>query len=47
MDSNDHPAYWLAQLRKADWQYLLKFVDVKLPAENKETSTGGSCAAAF
>ena len=32
----DHPAYWLAQLRKADWQYLLKFVDVKLPAKTKK-----------
>ena len=32
----DHPAYWLAQLRKADWQYLLKFVDVKLPMKSKK-----------
>ena len=32
----DHPSYWLAQLRKADWQYLLKFVDVKLPAKTKK-----------
>jgi len=32
----DHAAYWLAQLRKADWQYLLKFVDVKLPAKTKK-----------
>ena len=32
----DHPTYWLAQLRKADWQYLLKFVDVKLPAKTKK-----------
>ena len=31
-----HPSYWLAQLRKADWQYLLKFVDVKLPAKTKK-----------
>ena len=34
--NQDHPAYWLAQLRKADWQYLLKFVDVKLPAKTKK-----------
>jgi hypothetical protein len=27
--SEDEPAYWLAQLRKADWQTLLKFVEVK------------------
>ena len=32
----DHPAYWLAQLRKADWQYLSKFVDVKLPVKTKK-----------
>lgn len=29
--SEDHPSYWLAQLCKADWQHLLKFVDVKMP----------------
>ena len=34
--SEEHPAYWLAQLRKADWQYLLKFVDVKLPMKTKK-----------
>ena len=32
----DHAAYWLAQLRKADWQHLLKFVDVKLPTKTKK-----------
>lgn len=36
MASDEHPAYWLAQLRKADWQYLLKLVDVKLPAKTKK-----------
>ena len=25
----DHPAYWLAQFRKADWRELLNFVDLK------------------
>jgi hypothetical protein len=34
--SEDHPSYWLAQLRKADWQYLLKFVKVKLPAKTRK-----------
>ena len=34
--NEEHPSYWLAQLRKADWQYLLKFVDVKLPAKTKK-----------
>lgn len=36
MASESHPSYWLAQLRKADWQYLLKFVDVKLPMKAKK-----------
>ena len=27
--SESHPAYWLVQLRKADWQELLKFVEIK------------------
>ena len=30
------PAYWLAQLRKADWLYLLKFIDVKLPMKTSK-----------
>ena len=34
--SEEHPSYWLAQLRKADWQYLLKFVDVKVAAKTKK-----------
>jgi hypothetical protein len=34
--SESHPSYWLAQLRKADWQYLLQFVDVKLPVKTKK-----------
>ena len=34
--SEAHPAYWLAQLRKADWQYMLKFVDVKLPVKTRK-----------
>ena len=36
MSSESDPAYWLAQFRKANWQYLLKFVDVKLPAKTKK-----------
>ena len=34
--SEKHPSYWLAQLRKADWQYLLKFVEVMLPQKTKK-----------
>lgn len=28
--SEEHPAYWLAQLRKADWMELLTFAGVKV-----------------
>ena len=31
-----HPSFWLAQLRKADWQHLLKFVNVKLPVKTRK-----------
>ena len=27
--SEDHPSYWLAQLRKTDWHTLLKFLNIK------------------
>ena len=36
MSSESHLAYWLAQLRKADWQYLLKFVDVQVPLKTQK-----------
>jgi len=38
MASESHPAYWLAQLRKADWLYLLQFVDVKVPTRKNPLS---------
>jgi hypothetical protein len=34
--SEKHPAYWLAQLRKADWLELLAFVDVTLPMSTRK-----------
>ena len=34
--SEDHPSYWLAQLRKADWQKLVKFAGVTPPASLKK-----------
>jgi hypothetical protein len=34
--SEEHPSYWLAQLRKADWLYLLKFVNMKLPTKTRK-----------
>jgi len=45
--SENHPSYWLAQLRKADWQYLLKFVDVKLPAKTKKQTLAESALRHF
>ena len=36
MASESHPSYWLAQLRKADWMYMLQFVDVKVPTRKKK-----------
>lgn len=35
--SEDHPAYWLAQLRKADWQALLAHLPqpVRMPRATK------------
>ena len=34
--SEAHPSYWLAQLRKSDWQGLLKIVDVKMSMKTKK-----------
>ncbi len=34
--SEDHPSYWLAQLRKADWWELLKYVEVKTSMSAKK-----------
>jgi len=31
-----HPSYWLAQLRKADWLYLLNFVEVKMSTKTRK-----------
>jgi hypothetical protein len=36
LNSNDPLAYWLAQMRKADWQHLLKFVDVNMPMKTRK-----------
>jgi hypothetical protein len=36
LNSNDPLAYWLAQMRKADWLHLLKFVDVKMPMKTRK-----------
>ena len=34
--SEEHPSYWLAQLRKADWLYLLKFMEMKVATKTKK-----------
>ncbi len=36
LNSNDQTVYWLAQLRKADWLYLLDFVEVKMSAKTRK-----------
>lgn len=34
--SESHPAYWLAQLRKADWQELLQFLEIKVKSSARK-----------
>ena len=34
--SDAHPAYWLAQLRKADWQELLQFLEIKVTSSARK-----------
>jgi len=34
--SDAHPAYWLAQLRKADWQELLQFLPIKVNSSTRK-----------
>ncbi len=34
--SESRPSYWLAQLRKADWLYLLNFMDVKMSTKDRK-----------
>jgi hypothetical protein len=36
LNANDPTAYWLAQLRKADWLHLLEFVDVKMSMKTRK-----------
>ena len=45
--SEEHPAYWLAQLRKADWQELLAFVDLKLPKSTRKSELAGAALARY
>jgi hypothetical protein len=45
--SDSHPAYWLAQLRKADWRYLLKFVNVTMPARTKKQALAEAALQCF
>ena len=45
--SETHPAYWLAQLRKADWQYLLKFVEGMLPQKTKRQTLAEAALSHF
>jgi hypothetical protein len=45
--SEDHPAYWLAQLRKADWLKLLAFVNVKLPKSTRKQDLAQAALARY
>jgi hypothetical protein len=45
--SEDHPAYWLAQLRKADWLELLAFVDIKLPRSTRKEALAQAALARY
>ena len=42
-----HPSYWLAQLRKADWLYLLQFVDLKMPVKTRKQALAESVLQRF
>jgi hypothetical protein len=45
--SENSPAYWLAQLRKADWQELLKFVEIKPSSSTSEQALATIALEAF
>jgi hypothetical protein len=45
--SEEHPAYWLAQLRKADWLELLAFVNVKLPKSTRKGELAGAALSRY
>ena len=46
-ESEEHPSYWLAQLRKADWYELLKIVDVKMPMKSRKQAMAESALQHF
>ena len=45
--SEEHPAYWLAQLRKSDWLKLLAFVNVRLPKSTRKGELAGVTLARY
>jgi len=45
--SEEYPAYWLAQLHKADWQKLLAFVNVKLPKSTLKRELAAAALARY
>ena len=47
LNSNDPTAYWLAQLRKADWLYLLNFVEVKMSTKTRKQPLAEAALAHF
>ncbi len=47
LNSNDPTAYWLAQLRKADWLHLLDFMGVKMSAKARKQLIAEAALAHF
>ncbi len=45
--SENHPAYWLAQLRKADWLKLLAILGEKLPRSIRKEALAQAVLARF
>jgi hypothetical protein len=45
--SESHPAYWLAQLRKADWRELLAFLDIRLPHSARKQALASAALERF
>jgi hypothetical protein len=45
--SESDPAYWLAQLRKTDWLFLLKYVDVKMSMKTRKQTMANAALQHF
>ena len=45
--SESHPAYWLAQLRRADWRELLAFLDLHPPRSARKQALASAALDRF